>query len=97
MKASSTEKVKIIEDVATQWKTLASLLDFDADGITLKNIEATYRQAGPVTCCKEMFAYWLQGSGKKVTWNALIELLTDVCKPKLAAQVKAAIQFKLSE
>ena len=95
MKASSKVKVYIIEDVAPQWKTLASLLDFDADGRTLKNIEATNLQAGPDACCEKMFAYWLQGSGKEATWNVLIELLTDIHKPTLADQVKAAIKFKL--
>ena len=87
------EKVWIIESVATQWKELGALLNFDTDGRTLRNIEATYQLESPTACCQEMFIHWLMGNGKETTWNILIELLDDIGQSELAKKVTAAVKF----
>ena len=87
------EEVRIIESMATQWKELGRLLNFDTGGHTLRNIEATYQLEGPIACCREMLMHWLMGNGKETTWNILIELLEDIGQSELAKQVTAAVKF----
>lgn len=85
------EKVQIINSVAPHWKQLGALLDFDDEGRTLSLIEADHQQKGHVACCQEMFTLWLNGKGKKATWEVLLELLDDIDQSELARKVKAAL------
>jgi len=91
MKTSKGEKINIIESVAPQWKELGCLLDFDPDGQTLQLIQADYQQQGHLACCQEMFRRWLNGKGKKATWETLIEVLGDIDQSELAKQIKTAL------
>ena len=91
MKTSTGEKIYIIQSVAPKWKELGGLLDFDHEGRTLQLIEADYQQKGHSTCCQEMFRLWLEGKGKKATWETLIELLGDIGQSELAKQIKTAL------
>ena len=95
MKTTTGEIIKIIESVAPQWKELGDLLDFDPEGRTLALIEATHRVTGPVACCREMFAYWVKGKGRKATWEVLIELLDDIDQSELAKKIETALHFSL--
>ena len=92
MKTAGGDKVQIIKSLASQWKEIGALLDFDTEGRTLKLIEADHQQKGHVACCQEMFMFWLEGKGKEATWELFIELLDDIDQSELAKQVKAALQ-----
>ena len=94
MKTATGEKIKIIESVATQWKELGDLFDFDSEGRTLELIEAN-QQKDNLTCCREMFVCWLKGKGKEATWGVLIELLDDIDQSELARKVKTALPLVL--
>ena len=95
MKTATGEKIKIIESVATQWKELGDLFDFDSEGRTLELIEAN-QQKDHLTCCREMFVCWLKGKGKEATWGVLIELLDDIDQSELARKVKTTLPLVLS-
>ena len=92
MKTATGEKIKIIESLATQWKELGDLLDFDPEGRTLELIEANIQQKGQVERCREMFVCWLKGKGREATWGVLIELLDDIDQSELAKKVKTALR-----
>ena len=94
MKTATGEKIKIIESVATQWKELGDLLDFDSEGRTLELIEAN-QQKDHLACCREMFVYWLKGKGREATWRVLIELLDDIDQSELARKMKIALSLVL--
>ena len=69
--------MKIIETIATNWKDLEYLLDFDRTGRTVHRI-AREHQLRPIDCCTEMLREWLQGRGRQpATWATLIDLLKD--------------------
>ena len=92
IKSTTGEKVKIIDSLASKWKELGDLLDFDPEGRTLELIEANNQQKGPVACCREMFVTWLKGKGREATWKVLIELLGDIDQLELAKKVEMALQ-----
>ena len=93
METTTGEKIEIIKSVAPHWKQLGALLDFDDEGRTLSLIEADHQQKGHVACCQEMFTLWLNGKGKKATWEVLLELLDDIDQSELARKVKAALHL----
>ena len=93
MKTATGEKIKVIESVASKWKELGDLLDFDPEGRTLELIESNHQQKGHVACCREMFVTWLQGKGREATWEVLIQILDDIDQSELAKQVETALQF----
>lgn len=86
------KQASIINTVAPEWILIGDHLDFDDDGSQLKIIKATYPHDGPVTWCREMFQFWLQGNGKvERTWEGLIGVLEDAHYGELAALVKRLI------
>ena len=91
IKTATGEKVQIIKSVAPHWKELGALLDFDAEGRTLRLIETDHQSKGHAVCCQEMFMCWLEGKGKEATWEVLIKLLGDIEQSQLAYQVKTTL------
>ena len=65
-------KVEIIKTVSPRWKEVGILLDFDATGVKLKQIEADNDHEGVESCCRTMFQYWLEGNGvQPISGNTL--------------------------
>lgn len=92
MRTPDGQKVEIIKGVASRWKDIGILLDFDATGKTLDRIQADMIHQGVVSCCQSMFQYWLQGNGvQPVTWSKLLEVLEDNDCGTLATDVKKVL------
>ena len=90
VKTKSGKKIKIIESVAPHWRDVASLLNFDQVGTTMKRIEQMYRD--PVECCREVMAVWLSGKGEQPATKDLLERILRECDlVVLADDVKEAI------
>ena len=67
---------------------MGCLLDFDATGKTLQQIEADKKNEGVESCCQAMFQYWLEGNGvQPVSWNTLLEILDDCYFQDLVKQI----------
>ena len=93
LRTSQEKKVKIIESVATDWRKIGMLLDFDPVGKRLEIIAETERDK-PEECCRSMFQYWLQGNGlQPVTWITLVRVLEDCELNSVALQVKQALKI----
>ena len=88
MKTPDGRKIKIIESIGTKWKDVGDLLDFDAAGTKLNQIEANKGGEGVESCCRAMFQYWLEGNGvQPVSLDTLIEILEDCNLKNLADQI----------
>ena len=71
---------------------MGCLLDFDATGKTLQQIEADRSHEGVESCCLTMFQHWLEGNGvQPVSWDTLLEILEDCYFQDLAKQITAII------
>ena len=90
MKTANGEKIKIIETVAPRWQELGAQMKFDKVGTKLDIIKAKHND--PKDCSREMFQYWLRGSGvRPCSWKKLIELLQECDFELLADQVREAV------
>ena len=91
LKTAEGDKIKIIETVAPDWKTVRYLMDFDPYGQKVDLIEAEYanQQNRLLTCCQEIFKLWLHR--EDATWEKLNELLIDSGHKVLAEQVMDAV------
>ena len=89
MRTANGQKIEIIKTVASQWRDIGDLLDFDASGETLQRIQADEGQKGVESCCRSMFQHWLQGNGvRPASWATLLEILEDSRFVSLAADVR---------
>ena len=89
MQTADGQKIEIIKMVASQWKDVGDLLDFDASGETLQRIQADEGQGGVKSCCRSMFQHWLQGNGvRPASWTTLLKILEDSLFVSLAADVR---------
>ena len=80
-----------MKKVSARWYDLGVLMDFDDSGTKLDIIRESYHN-NPVTCCRAMFQYWLNGNGRKPTsWRTLIELLEDSDQEVFAGEVRNAL------
>ena len=94
LKTAEGKRIKIIETVASKWKTLGFLLEFDEFGAKLDAIKVKNNN-DPQECCSEMFQLWLKGSGvRPCSWRKLIELLEDCDFEVLAGQVNSVFSEK---
>ena len=84
--------MKVIESVATDWRKIGALLDFDPAGKRLGIIAATEKDR-PEDCCQSMFQHWLKGNGLPATWTTLIRVLEDCELNAVALEVKTALQM----
>ena len=95
MKTREGEKIEIINKVASKWKYIGVLLDFDKVGLTLQQIEADRGHEGVESCCRAMFQHWLEGNGvQPVSWATLLEILEDCLFTELAERIKAALTYE---
>ena len=77
--------------MASCWRDVGILLDFDTSGTELDNIETKYH-GDPVPCCQAMFKHWLNGNGRGPhSWRTLIELLKDSDHKVLAGEVRSEL------
>ena len=89
MRTADGQKIEIVKTVASQWRDIGDLLDFDASGETLQRIQADEGQRGVESCCRSMFQHWLQGNGvRPASWATLLEILEDSRFVSLAADVR---------
>ena len=93
MKTTEGQKIRIIRDLAPEWKDFGVSLNFDPEGRTVNLIEAEQKMNGPVACCRAMFQHWLAGNGVPATWGTLIELLQDAEQSHLAEQIKGVLRL----
>lgn len=85
------KNIAIIESLATCWKKLGTLLDFDEIGEQLDIIERQY-PTDPEECCRAVFKHWLKGNGiKPCSWRMLIKLIGDCRKQELAENIRIAL------
>ena len=92
LSSNEGEKIEIVNSVASSWKHIGALMDFDEAG---DRLDLTQEMFGdPVACCKDVFQHWLRGNGKQpATWRTLIELLEDIHYRDLAKKVRKAVKF----
>lgn len=84
---------KIVTHIASNWRNVGLLLDFDPTGKTIGIIEAERGKEGVVSCCRAMFQHWLQGHGvKPATWGKLFNILNDSGFPVLASDIEKALR-----
>ena len=89
MRTPDGKKIEIIKSVAAKWRDIGDLLDFDASGATLQQIQADEGQKGVESCSRSMFQHWLLGNGEQpASWATLLEILEDSRFVSLAADVR---------
>ena len=89
LRTADGQKIEIVKTVASQWRDIGDLLDFDASGETLQKIQADEGQRGVESCCRSMFQHWLQGNGMQpASWATLLEILADSQFAALGADIR---------
>ena len=84
------EPVRIIDEVAPNWKDLGILLNFGPN--ELDNISKQHSK--PEECCRDMLAKWLAGYNDSkrntapVTWETLLEAIKDARWGTLARKIE---------
>ena len=79
-------KVKVVQNVAADWKKLGLALEFDHK--VLRKIERDARFIAEDSCL-ELLSKWLDGEAcQPVTWSRLIEAIKDAEHTKLATQLE---------
>ena len=92
LRAAGGKKIQIIKRLASNWRELGILLDFDKAGTQLDIIEKAHPM-DPIGCCQAMFQHWVKGNGvRPCSWNTLIELLDDCDQQALAKEIQEALQ-----
>ena len=91
LKVADGHKIQIIDTVASKWKLLGHLMNFDDTGTWVDKADNKHR-GDPDSCCVAIFKHWLNGNGRGPhTWKTLIELLEDTDYQVLADEVRSAI------
>ena len=80
----------IPEKVASNYDSFGIILLNDEDGCVLNDIENDCLQNSE-RIIRKILSMWIQGMGKPVTWNALIEILRSCSLNELADQIHAQI------
>ena len=89
MRTADGQKIEIVKTVATKWRDVGVLLDFDAKGDTLDRIKADWVHEGVESCSQSMFQHWLQENGvRPASWTTLLVILEDSRFVSLAADVR---------
>lgn len=83
-----------MEEVAPKWKNFAILLGFT--GSKIMSIDRGV-QRDPEDACREMFISWLEGGSnlKPVSWDSIIECLTDTGLSEVAINATKLLALKL--
>ena len=92
-KREGEEPVRIIDEVATNWKDLGIFLSF-----TTSELEIISKQhSKPEECCKEMLTKWLDGytasrqDASPVSWETLLTAIKDARWRILAQKVESFV------
>ena len=89
MRTAQQQKIHVIKSLATNWRSVGILLDFDADGTELDIIEKDHSSS--VARCQAMFQHWLKGNGlEPCSWRTLIGVLEDCDQEDLAKDIQRA-------
>ena len=94
-KHKQIQKVKILEEVCSEWKSMGELL-----GLTQGELKAIQKDQRGVyqECCKEVFYVWFKKGKTKytVSWDGLCELLRDMDLSALAKRLEEIFQVNIS-
>ena len=75
--------VKVIEQVAARWESVATRLHFE--GCNIQQIRRDNRDSC-TDACRTVFIEWLDGKGRKpITWKTLIEVLREANFSEIAS------------
>ena len=89
LRTAQGEKIQVIKRLATNWRSVGILLDFDKDGTELDIIENDHSNS--VARCQAMFQHWLKGNGvEPCSWRTLIGVLEDCDQEILAKDIQRA-------
>ena len=70
-------RLKVSQEISTNWYDVGVLLLEDKTGARIKSIEETCR-GNPKRINDEVLQQWIEGNGKMpVTWRTLVEVLRD--------------------
>ena len=81
-----TQRIRVIEKIATRWRQLGACLKFSTDSLDIINAD----NRGRVEACTErMLSLWLEGhvqedSRAPITWRTFLEALRDTNLVQLA-------------
>ena len=88
--STSGRKIEIIKTIAPMWYHFGDQLNFDSNSRLLNVIQKKH-QGDPLSGCKEMFHWWLNGCGRgdqPVNWRTLAKLLEDSGYGHLAHDIR---------
>ena len=87
------EPVRIIDEVAPNWKNLGTFLNFAES-----ELDSILKQhSKPEECCKDMLAKWLAGyndskhDASPVTWETLLKAIKDARWGVLARKIETFV------
>ena len=85
LKIRDGKKIQIIKRMATHWRKIGFLMDFDETGTQLDIIGKNH-PFDAEACCQAVFKHWVKGNGiRPCSWRKLIELI-DICDQKILAK-----------
>ena len=93
MESASGQEIRVIQEVATEWKKVALALGYEQARIGI--IEKDNRMTEEA--CQEMFAKWLNGARDLATprtWNTLIRCLNQAGLVRVATSLKETLERK---
>jgi hypothetical protein len=83
------QRINVIECVAPRWKSVADQLHLKSHHIETIEMESLCK---PGPACREMFAKWLKGFGRKpITWRTVIDALDDAGLPTVSLELNTVI------
>ena len=86
------KKFELVDRVSSFWQKIGYRI-----GLTWNTLEDYKREAlaNQVRCWEKVMQEWLDGQGSlhySVTWKGLYKLLGDIDKPKIAQELKEAVE-----
>ena len=94
---SPTAKVRIIQRLTSIWRVIGDLLEFDANGAKLLDIENDY-PCDPESCCRAVLQHWIMGNGiTPCSWRKLIEIIDDADQKLLVDEIKAILPCAMQQ
>lgn len=89
----SLKEVRIIDRIGTKYRELGTKLLNDDDGSVMDIIVEDARGNNPtINIIESIFHKWLRGEGTSVSWNQLVDTLTDVKLKELAKDIVDALK-----
>ena len=79
----------VVNQVASQWERLATMLELDNDGRKIDAIRRDFWGAGVEICCMQAIHHWMRGEGKgPVSWRTLLRCLDDIECSEIAEEIR---------